>query len=155
VLPGVFHVVDHLEAWEVSGRRGRKGRVKGEGGGEGSMVQVKGEIERDHDWRKIEGGGSQGVNKKEIEHGWFVSRGTPPGRHTEGVQTSEVLRRHPVFQEGAPGGESVPRRRPHGAVSVKIADDYGGDRVIKRGGEEAMEPMTMIGDRVIEVVETE
>jgi hypothetical protein len=59
--------------------------VEGENGGESSMVRVKREIERDGDRRKIEGGGSQGVNEEEIEYGRFMSRGSPPGGCTERV----------------------------------------------------------------------
>jgi hypothetical protein len=85
VLPGVLHVIDHLEPREFPGGRGRERRVKGESGGKSGVVGVKREIERDGDRRKIEGGGSQGVNEKEIEYGRFVSRGSPPGRCTERV----------------------------------------------------------------------
>jgi hypothetical protein len=85
VLPGVFHVIDHFESWEVPGGGGRKRGVKGESGRESSMVGVKREIKRDGDRRKIEGGGSQRINEEEIEYRRFVSRGSPPGRCTERV----------------------------------------------------------------------
>jgi hypothetical protein len=85
VLPGIFHVIDHLEPREILGGGGRKRGVKGESGGESGMVGVKREIERDGDRRKIEGGSSQGVNEEEIEYGRFVSRKSPPGRRLERV----------------------------------------------------------------------
>jgi hypothetical protein len=85
VLPGVFHVIDHLEPREVPGGGGRKRGEKGKSGRESGMVGVKREVERDGDRGKIEGGGSQGVNEEEIEYGRFMSQGSPPGGRIERV----------------------------------------------------------------------